>query len=471
MFSGRNNRFKADLKFSVIFGSVFWISALIIYLFVFIYIFSTLRQEARSGIQVRLLGYWAIDQSGGHGVLKDSIDVDVLLSGEAPFFVRISDDFNNTVLLTVPANWESFDFRKLEEKSPVAGGFITLRSPQLDYVLEVGNISITENYTLQVGMSDENRQQIMSLLSGSLGAALVILVGVSFIIGFIVSHRFLLPVRRLEKAVAEVIETGKIESRIQERPKAGELDQLIVSFNRMLSKIEELVKGMAGALDTVAHDLRTPLTRFRMVAEKALSRQEYSGIEPAKESYRTALEQAVIESDTVLRMMTMLMDISEAETGTLKLNKTEFSPIEKIREVVDVYLLIAEDRNISITIEEPAWTGVLSADPDRFRQAAGNLIDNAVKYGRDNGSVIISVSSTEGELTVSFRDDGEGISEADLPEIWKRLYRGKSSKDGLGLGLSLVNAIVMAHQGRVEVESRLEEGSVFRMIFPLSLQC
>ena len=468
MLSGKNNRIKADLKFSVIFGSVFWIAALVIYFFVFIYIFSTLRQESRSGIQVRLLGYWAIDQSGGHDVLKDSIDVDVLLSGEQPFFVRVSDDFNNTVLLTAPANWESFDFRKLEQRPPAPGDFITLRSSQLDYVLEAGSISLSDNYTLQVGMSDENRQRIMQLLSGSFGTALLLLIGVSFVIGFVVSHRFLLPVRRLEKAVAGVIETGKIESRIEERKKAGELDQLVVSFNRMLSKIEELVKGMAGALDTVAHDLRTPLTRFRMIAERALSSDSK---EASVEEYREALEQAVVESDTVLRMMLMLMDISEAETGTLKLNKADIDPIEKIREVVDVYMLIAEDRNISINIKEADWTGTLEADPDRFRQAAGNLIDNAVKYGRDGGRVAISIMRTELECVISVKDDGEGISDADLSEIWKRLYRGKTSKDGLGLGLSLVNAIVKAHNGRVEVESRKGEGALFRLTYPLGTEC
>lgn len=465
MFSGKNNRFKADLKFSIIFGSIFWIAALIIYLFVFIYIFTNLQEETRSGIQVRLLGYWAIDQSGGHDILEESIDVDLLLSGEQPFFVRLSDELNNTLLLATPSNWESFDFTKLESKPPAPGSFISLRSPMLDYVLEVGSISITDGYTLQVGMSDENRQRIMGLLSGSFMAALVILVGVSFIIGFVVSYRFLLPVRRLETAVADVIETGRIESRIEERRKAGELDQLVVSFNQMLTKIEELVKGMTGALDTVAHDLRTPLTRFRMIAERALS--SGASAEDSAELYRSALEQAVEESDTVLRMMSMLMDISEAETGTLKLNKTEFSPYLKISEIADVYSIIAEDRNMNIIIDQSGGSEPILADVDRFRQAAGNLIDNAVKYGRTDGTVRISFERTEDELAVVVSDDGEGISAADLPEIWKRLYRGKSSKDGLGLGLSLVNAIAMAHGGRGEVESERGSGSKFKIYFPL----
>ena len=460
MFSGKNKRLKADLKLSLIFGSVFWVTALILYIFVFIYIFTTLRQDTRTGIQVRLLGYWAIERAGGIEELRDSIDVGYILSGERSFFVRVADEMNNTVLLAVPDRWSSFNFRALDGGLPEMGKYITLRSDKLGYLLEVGTISISGGYYLQVGMSDENRRRIMELLYSSFVIALVVLVGVSSGIGFIISKRFLLPIRKLERAVNDVLDTGKIESRIVEHRGSGELDELVVSFNLMLGKIEELVIGMKGALDTVAHDLRTPLTRFRMVAERVLSRDD-SG------SYKEALEQAVIESETVLRMMTMLMDISEAETGTLKLNYSDFKPLDKIREVVDVYQLIADDMNISIDVDDKAWDGSITADADRFRQAVGNLIDNAVKYSREGGKVFISLKREDGYASVSVADSGGGISGYEQTEIWKRLYRGKTSKDGLGLGLSLVNAIVKAHNGTAGVSSKEGEGSVFTVTFPV----
>ncbi len=471
MFSGTGKRqgqrkFKADLKFSLIFGVVFWITAIILYAFVFIYIYSSLRDDARSGIQVRMLGYWAIVQSDGLESLKQNVDVNMILSGEQPFFVRIADEFNNTVLLEIPANWNSFNFKKLENETPKPGSFTVLRSPLMKYILETGCIALSDGHYLQVGISDENRRRIMELLYSSFTVALLVLVAVSLIAGFFVSYRFLLPVRDLEKAVREVIETGRIESRIIERKGAGELDLLVVSFNNMLQKIEELVRGMKGALDTVAHDLRTPLTRFRMVSEKALTRDDFKTDSEAISEFRSALGQAVEESDTVLRMMNLLMDISEAETGTLRLSKTEFNPVDRIREIIDVYEYAAEDRNISIKLKQPVWNGTLTADEDRFRQAVGNLIDNAVKYGRDGGSVNIELSADDDFVCVTVIDDGEGIADADLPEIWKRLYRGKSSRDGLGLGLSLVNAIIKAHGGTAEVKSVAGQGSVFTIRFP-----
>ena len=200
-----------------------------------------------------------------------------------------------------------------------------------------------------------------------------------------------------------------------------------------------------------------------------LSRQVWDSVEDEVDEYRNALEQAVIESDTVLRMMTMLMDISEAETGTLKLNRSEFRPLQRLREIVDVYEFTAEDMNISISIE-PAWDGELNADADRFMQAAGNLIDNAVKYGRDGGTVSIGLTADDDFVIVRVADDGAGIAKADISEIWKRLYRGKSSKDGLGLGLSLVNAIMKAHGGSAEVSSSPGKGAVFSIKFPRSLE-
>ncbi|MDC7126217.1 MAG: HAMP domain-containing protein, partial [Spirochaetales bacterium] len=376
------SRNRVEWKFTAIFGAIFWITAIILYAFVFLYIYTELRQESRMGIQVRLLGYWAVEKSSGLDELKDTIDVNKILSGEEPFFVRIADSLNNTEYLAVPKHWSSFDFSVLEKKMPVSGNFILLKSETLGYMIETGCIQISEDHYLQVGVSDENRRKIMRLLSESFTAALIVLVVVSSIIGFTVAFNFLRPVRALEKTVGEIIKTGKIDSRIVENKGAGELDKLAVSFNQMLQKIEELVYGMKGALDTVAHDLRTPLTRFRIVAEKALS-QQYGPEEKdlALNNYRTALEQSIVESETLIRMMNMLMDISEAETGTLKLNITEFNPIDNLIKLVDVYEFAAEDRNIKIEIIEPSYKGAIKADPDRFRQAAGNLIDNALKYG------------------------------------------------------------------------------------------
>jgi signal transduction histidine kinase len=138
-----------------------------------------------------------------------------------------------------------------------------------------------------------------------------------------------------------------------------------------------------------------------------------------------------------------------------------------IREVVDVYQYIAEECGISVTTDlaEPCAAFV---DRNRMRQVFGNLLDNAIKYNRTAGSVSISARNEDGSAVVCFRDAGMGISPDEIEKIWARLYRGDRSRSqrGLGLGLSLVKAIVEAHGGKVSVTSKVDEGSKFVVTLP-----
>jgi signal transduction histidine kinase len=161
-------------------------------------------------------------------------------------------------------------------------------------------------------------------------------------------------------------------------------------------------------------------------------------------------------------MLDTLMDISEAETGTMRLVRTEVSLEKLVAEVASVYEDVAEDKRITVeTIVEPALT--VSADRDRLRQVLANLIDNAIKYTRAGGRVTVRAARDGAGMRIDVADTGPGIAEHDLPRIWDRLYRGDQSRAerGLGLGLSLVRAIVEAHGGTVEVRTEQGKGSTF----------
>jgi signal transduction histidine kinase len=166
-------------------------------------------------------------------------------------------------------------------------------------------------------------------------------------------------------------------------------------------------------------------------------------------------------------MLDTLMDISEAETGTMRLNLTDVSLATLVAEVVSVYEDVADDRQVAIrTSIEDAVS--VTADRDRLRQVLANLIDNAVKYTPAGGQVTVSARREGGAVRLEVRDTGTGISAHDLPRIWERLYRGDQSRTerGLGLGLSLVRAIVTAHGGTVAVESEVGRGSTFVIELP-----
>jgi signal transduction histidine kinase len=170
-----------------------------------------------------------------------------------------------------------------------------------------------------------------------------------------------------------------------------------------------------------------------------------------------------------MSMLDTLMDISEAETGTMRLSYEDVDVSALVGEVAELYHDVAEDKQIRITTRVPQ-TLLLRGDRSRLRQVLANLVDNAVKYTPSAGSVAIEACEDAENIIVRVKDKGAGITPVELPQVWDRLYRGDQSRSqrGLGLGLSLVRAVVHAHHGRVEVASEPGRGSVFSVYLPRS---
>jgi signal transduction histidine kinase len=202
------------------------------------------------------------------------------------------------------------------------------------------------------------------------------------------------------------------------------------------------------------------MTRLRVTAESALATND-----PAK--YREALSDCLEESDRVLAMLTTLMDISEAETGTMKLRMSNVDVAELITEIAELYEDTAEDAGVTLATKVSPGL-VVPADRDRLRQALANLVDNAIKYTPRGGRIDVTASVHAESVAIRVTDNGAGISERDLPRIFDRLYRGDQSRTtrGIGLGLSLVKAYVEAQDGQVVVTSEPGSGSTFEVRLP-----
>ncbi len=379
------------------------------------------------------------------------------------FLVRVADRNNSTLFATVPDEDELAGpeiVAQLEKQKPAEGRWLSI-SVLHHGTFEIANKQMRDGSYVQVGRTSRHRQIFLNRFRKV--SALVIFPMFLLAIGggAFVSRRALAPIHQLNKAVHDIITTGKMDARISPRHTDGELRELVVSFNQMMDRIEALIFGMRGVLDNVAHDLRTPLTRLRGIAEMAL--QNPCDSNTAQE----ALADCIEESERVTTMLNTLMDISEVETGAMHLNLTNVHIATIVEQIVDLYRDVADEKSLQLsTAIGGDW--IVSADENRLRQAVGNLLDNAVKYTPEGGKVCIEVNRADGFVTIGVRDSGIGIPTEEIPHVWERLYRGDKSRSqrGLGLGLSLVKAIAQAHSGVCEVESAPGAGSLFQLRLP-----
>jgi len=355
------------------------------------------------------------------------------------------------------------------ERGPVrvqdGAGRILFKRGDIDGASVAVATSVTSDLRLEVASAEDPWVRIGPAIKAALVALLIgcLLVGVAG--GALVTRQALRPLAALATTARAVIQSGDLSRRVDVRDgRRGELDDLALLFNRMLERNQSLVRSMNEALDNVAHDLRTPLTRLRGIAEVALR-----GNDPAQSS--DALADCIEESDRALVMLRTLMDISEAEAGLMKLQLAEVDLGALARETLDLYEQVAEEAGVTLSLAE-AGPLTLPADATRVRQALANLVDNAVKYTPRGGRVDVAVTEdpVKGEAMVRVTDTGIGIPAAAIPRIWDRLYRVDASRAerGLGLGLSLVKAIASAHGGRVAVDSAPGRGSSFLLALPLA---
>jgi len=290
------------------------------------------------------------------------------------------------------------------------------------------------------------------------GGALLIVV-LAAAMGVAVTRRTVGRIEAINATSRAIMQSG-LGMRIPVRGTRDEWDQVAENLNMMLDRIEVLMGEVRQATDNVAHDLRTPLARMRGRLEKAHGR--------AREH---ALDQALIgdtlaDLDAVLRIFASLTRISQIEASDRKVAFRDVDLSEIAAKVVELFDAAAEDRHSHLRI-----TGddqVLAAgDADLLFDALANLVDNAIKHGREGGEVIVDITQDHDGPALSVADDGTGIPGNEHQNVFRRFYRLEKSRSmpGNGLGLALVAAVARLHGARIEMIDNLP-GLKFRLVFP-----
>jgi signal transduction histidine kinase len=462
MFSRWRERLRHTLGIRIAFWyAIFFLSSsLALIVITYLLLAATLRYYDREIIQTTLVQFASAFAAGGRPALEREL-LRTQAAAHGPLFVRAVGARRELIFVSMPEAWQQFDLGQLAAPS-LAGQqtWATLRTGPDGPALEVASVRLADGTLFQVGMSTERRVDLLArfrrvLIVNFVSIALIGLAG-----GVLLTTSALRPVRTLTATVREILRTGRTDARVPAEQPADALGELTVLVNAMLDRIDAVVAGMRGALDNVAHDLRTPLTRLRATAEGALQSGD-------RQVLAEALADCLEEADRVSAMLNTLMDISEAETGTMALTLEPVDLSQVVQEAADLYEDMADARGQTIAITAGDEI-TIRGDRNRLRQVVANLIDNAVKYTPPGGRIAIEARRDGGDALLTVADTGPGIPPTDLPRIWDRLYRGDRSRSerGLGLGLSLVKAIVEAHGGRVHATSTPGQGARFELRLP-----
>ncbi len=263
--------------------------------------------------------------------------------------------------------------------------------------------------------------------------------------------------------VAENISaTGRFNRKVSEEWQAKEIHQLAHSFNLMQQKIQNLLKELREVTNDVAHDLRSPLTRLRGVAETTLT-----GTDQSNEAYQEMAGNMVEECDRLVSLVNTMLEIAEAEAYSPKTSKVNLKKL--VQDAGNVFEAVAEMKGIEFNTAFPDQDCFITGNESQLQRALGNLLDNAFKYSPGKSYISCSLQRTGKNFVICVKDTGIGVAPDEQEAIFHRFYRCDRSRtsSGNGLGLSYVKAVVQSHNGEVKVNSQLGEGSEFIVKLPI----
>ena len=460
MFSAAKRHKGTLLSFRHVAGYfvLFVVSALLLFGLSVYLLDASISEIERERVTDKTDAYLELFQNNGVAGLAAELSRQHAANSQSDTYVHLMDESGTTIWLTTPAQLGQLPSLHFTITG-VVGQWEIVDLPTVND-LDVYTRRLSGGYVLQTGRTTQRQEFLVESVRGMMLLVLggIVLLGVGG--GFVFAVQVRRPVEKLAGTVKEVA-SGDMSSRVPAPESDGELGELADLFNGMLERIETLIRTTRSTLDNVAHDLRTPLARMKTKVERAILENA-----PAEEQ-REILMDCAEEIERINDLVTMLMDVAEAETGQMRLDKQKISAVDLLHEVEELYELVAEERNVAFSIESDDVR--LFVDRQRMTQALGNLIDNALKHSPENGTVTLGAAIHGGEAVLTVEDNGPGIPQEERERIFDKLYRLDKSRStkGLGLGLSLVRAVVSAHGGRVAASEASDGGSVFSIRFPM----
>jgi len=444
-----------------------WYTLLFIFmaLSIFFYIYTVLSRDLNRRVDEELIDdaeeIVRIFEESGLQAASEEILLEVKDDSLETNFYRIFSPENELLGTTDLQYWTHL--AKIPERSPAPGeaNYESLTVTGHEFKVRSIYYGIQGGHILQVGFEPVEDGDLFKLFYETFGIAFAALLFMGVSLGALIAKRAMNGLDRLRSSV-ESVGRGDLFHPVEVGREGIEVQTLILSFNQAQDRIQALVGELRNVSDNIAHDLRSPVTRIRGIAETSLTSQERPS------NYQESLGNIIEDCDTLVSMINTMLEIAQSDAGTVKIESDPVDISQMIQDVTDLFYPLAQDKNIRLTDKLPSETLYVTGDRSRLQRALANILDNALKYTPSEGEVTVSASIENDHVCISVQDTGFGISVEDQKQLFTRFFRADPSRStpGNGLGLSLVKSIVSLHHGQVLVTSSLGKGSCFQIVLP-----
>jgi heavy metal sensor kinase len=464
MFFERINSFRRSLVFrlAVLYTATCAILSVAAFLIFYQLMISNMHARADNVLTEELNECSSLLASKGVVTLQEEIYRKAQSAGTGKVFLRLLTTDGKELVSSDLGPWRGIGISKTALQRLVQGRpvFETFKLPGGEHSARVIYGMTGSGMVLQIGRSLKDDEEILEDFRQVFRTAIAIVLTLVALGGWLVARQALSGVKEVTRT-AMAISQGAMEKRVPLTGRGDEIDRLSQTLNHMLERIQSLIKEMREVTDNIAHDLKSPVTRIRGLAEVTLTTRR------SLDEYRSMAANTIEECDSLLGMINTMLEISEFEAGVATLSITKVDISRLVEEACDLFQPLAEDKGLLMKTKVSARY-LLRGDKSKLQRAVTNLLDNAIKYTPAKGTVTVSVKEGEKGAIISVSDTGRGIAADDIPRIFDRFYRGDKSRSepGAGLGLSLVLAIVQAHGGDIQVKSSPSAGSTFTIVLP-----
>lgn len=296
-------------------------------------------------------------------------------------------------------------------------------------------------------------QKSLNILLSTLGVVFILLIFPSILGGRILANNIMRPISKISDKM-EKINSEKLEERVENLQTGDEIENLGVTFNNLLDRLQESFKRERQFIGDVAHELKTPVATLKIGIEVALSKDR------SNNEYKETLRDTLLDVDRLSTTINNILDLAWLGAENANSGEKPFNLSNTLKELMKIADKLATPKRIKLNKEiEPDI--IVTGVEDKIARAILNVVDNAIKYTPNGKSIIISLKGTEDTALIEVKDPGIGISEEELEHIFDRFYRGgKTAKTlGSGLGLAIARGIIKAHQGEIKVSSEVGKGT------------